>query len=297
METSRLGKQKKETLRPHTTRVLLHVLQERDTVFTHYFFLFGRHKINRNILLTPEGNVKLGGSGSIMNHKEGAGERKRRRRSMTMVEIPASWLAPESNLSASSSSPVTPPNDPFSLGSTSMTRSLSMPSITDGERAVPEASTETDIWALGVACIELSQGRAPGPDTPILASFGAHKGKPSLGSNSPLAMSRVGGENSPIQNITWSNYGQVIVGATAAAASQFNNNEIYGPAGMGMSEDMWCFISRCLTPEPEARPTVRELLKVLFFLCASTNFESRHEEGRGVHGSYKRFFFSVGPIH
>ncbi|KAF9924292.1 hypothetical protein BGZ65_008426, partial [Modicella reniformis] len=57
-----------------------------------------------NILLTLDGHVKLGGTGSVMSHKEGAGERRRRRRSLTMTELPASWLAPESN----SSSPMTP---------------------------------------------------------------------------------------------------------------------------------------------------------------------------------------------
>ncbi|KAG0010102.1 hypothetical protein BGZ81_002976, partial [Podila clonocystis] len=107
-----------------------------------------------NILMTAHGHVKLGGSGSIMDHKEGAGERKRRRRSLTMAEFPASWLAPEST--------PTTPTSPSSLYSP-------VAPLLDhsGSHTMPEASTETDIWALGVACIELSQGRAPRPETPI----------------------------------------------------------------------------------------------------------------------------------
>ncbi|KAG0051395.1 hypothetical protein BGZ83_003818 [Gryganskiella cystojenkinii] len=212
------------------------------------------------ILLTPEGNVKLGGSGSIMNHKEGAGERKRRRRSMTMVEFPASWLAPESSISASSS-PTTPtptgPSSTFAAGGASMTRSLSMSSINEGERAIPEASTETDIWALGVACIELSQGRAPGPDTPLLATFGAHRGKPYF-NNGALTQNGSNEKSNQSLSLGWASYGQGLFGGLAKPM----NSEEYGPLGMGMSEEMWCFISRCLTPEPEGRPTVTELLKV-----------------------------------
>jgi len=230
--------------------------------FLSYFSLI--YLYIRNILLTPEGNVKLGGSGSIMNHKEGAGERKRRRRSMTMTEFPASWLAPESIIS-NPSSPVTPTGAVSSIapGTAPMTRSLSMSSINDSERAVPEANAETDIWALGVACIELSQGRAPGPDTPILASFGAHKGKPQFNNTNLYSQSQ--GTSADLNGlphvISWSNFGQKMIGGV----SNFLGGDVYGPAGMGMSEEMWCFISRCLTPEPEARPTVRELLKVIYF--------------------------------
>lgn len=38
---------------------------------------------------------------------------------------------------------------------------------------------------------------------------------------------------------------------------------------MGLSEELWMFIGRCLTPEPEARPTVHELLQDPFVVMHS----------------------------
>ncbi|KAG0267723.1 hypothetical protein BG011_000035 [Mortierella polycephala] len=195
-----------------------------------------------NILLTFDGNVKLGGSGSIMNHKVGAGERKRRRRSLTMLEFPANWLAPESNpdhpMSPSSimtspyASPTTStaPTSPMSPGSQGF----------DGmSRRTPEASTAMDIWALGVACIELSQGRPPRSDAAMLASFG-RQCRPQA---SPIPLSW---EAAAAQAVGW---------------GQLQTDSASGSEGADMSEDMREFVAKCLTPDPEERLTVHELLK------------------------------------
>ncbi|KAG0333366.1 hypothetical protein BG004_000881, partial [Podila humilis] len=198
-----------------------------------------------------DGDVKLGGSGSIMDHKEGAGEKKRRRRSLTMSEFPASWLAPESTPTTPSS-----PSSPYS----SFPRSFDSPSHPHQQQhTMPEASTETDIWALGVACIELSQGRAPRPETPIFVSFGEQR------MTSTLSLSPSRSANN--------------VAAAASACSGTGGGETWnysgsGPYGgmmmmMGLSEELWMFIGRCLTPEPEARPTVRELLQDPFIVMHS----------------------------
>ncbi|KAF9154856.1 hypothetical protein BG015_011801 [Linnemannia schmuckeri] len=101
-----------------------------------------------NILLTLDGHVKLGGSGAIMSHKEGAGERKRRRRSLTMSEFPATdGVSPDAKLSG---------------------------------------------WCLPSEALEA--------------------------------------------------------------------------VGMGMSKEMWMFIRKCLTPDPEARPSVQDLLQDPFIV-------------------------------
>ncbi|KAG0091121.1 hypothetical protein BGZ92_001421, partial [Podila epicladia] len=188
-----------------------------------------------NILMTANGHVKLGGSGSIMDHKEGAGERKRRRRSLTMAEFPASWLAPESTPTTptSPSSPYSPISPLFDPGS---------------QHTMPEASTATDIWALGVACIELSQGRAPRPETPIFVSFGEQRMTSTL-SLSPRALSNAGSTSG---RDPWSHFGGGGQGGMMMM--------------MGLSEELWMFIGRCLTPDPEARPTVHELLQDSFVL-------------------------------
>ncbi|KAF9900637.1 hypothetical protein EC991_007063 [Linnemannia zychae] len=107
--------------------------------------------------------------------------------------------------------------------------------------SMPGASTETDVWALGVACIELSQGRPPRPETPILASYGDWRHITTLGN---------------IASAT---------GDVSAPTSQQNGwhlpNDVLETVGMGMSEEMWVFIRKCLAPDPEARPTVQELLQ------------------------------------
>ncbi|KAF9344729.1 hypothetical protein BGX26_003988 [Mortierella sp. AD094] len=193
-----------------------------------------------NILITTDGKIKLGGSGSVMNHKEGAGERKRRRRSLAMTEFPTSWLAPESN----PSSPTTP-----TTASGTEDKDWTMDNDkphndalgTKQRQWMPNASAVADVWALGVACIELSQGRAPGPDMPILALFGEQR---IVGSQSTVLGRRSDG--SLIGNMGWSNNQQT---------------ETFGAARMGISEVMWSFIARCLTPEPEFRPSVQELLE------------------------------------
>ncbi|KAI8601063.1 kinase-like domain-containing protein [Dissophora ornata] len=206
-----------------------------------------------NILLTVDGRVKLGGSGSVMNHKEGAGKRKRRRRSLTMSEFPASWLAPESNPSS--------PTSPSGVGAIDI--------INDHDNGVdshsrhhsqtyfqwtPEASAETDVWALGVACIELSQGRPPRPEMPILALFGEQRlvGQQQASGNS---VSFEGGYSGGIGN-----------GNSTFAGWESVQTEPFGAAGMGMSEEMWSFIAKCLTPEPEARPSVHDLLQDPFIV-------------------------------
>ncbi|KAF9288555.1 hypothetical protein BGZ74_000903, partial [Mortierella antarctica] len=185
------------------------------------------------------GKGHLGGSGSIMDHKEGAGERKRRRRSLTMAEFPASWLAPEST-------PTTPtsPSSPYSPVAPLFDHSGS-------QHTMPEASTATDIWALGVACIELSQGRTPRPETPIFVSFGEQRMTSTL-SLSPRALSNSGSASG---RDPWSQFGGGGQGGTMMM--------------MGLSEELWMFIGRCLTPEPEARPTVHELLQDPFIAMHS----------------------------
>ncbi|KAF9413544.1 hypothetical protein BGZ94_000685, partial [Podila epigama] len=196
-----------------------------------------------NILLTADGYVKLGGSGSIMDHKEGAGERKRRRRSLTMSEFPASWLAPEST-------PATPltPSTSYSFQESNSFSTLAM----------PEASTETDIWALGVACIELSQGRPPRPETPIMVSYGEQRMTSTLtlspsrsfGNIADMTTAATTNTTQATSSNPWSNFGVANVG-------DMNGTMMM----MGLSEELWVFIGRCLTPEPEARPTVHELLQ------------------------------------
>ncbi|KAF8956967.1 hypothetical protein BGZ46_002282 [Entomortierella lignicola] len=188
-----------------------------------------------NILFTADGNIKLGGSGSILTHKEGAGESKRRRRSLTMIEFPTSWLAPESNPSL--------PTTPCS---------------TKQNQWIPNASASTDVWALGVACIELSQGKPPGPEMPILALFGERR---LVGTPPAIPARRCDGS---LGNMKWDNLQQ--------------QTETFGAASMGMSEEMWSFIARCLTPDPEARPNVQELLEdplIVRYNTPSTEFLER----------------------
>ncbi|KAF9365858.1 hypothetical protein BGX34_007946 [Mortierella sp. NVP85] len=125
-----------------------------------------------NILLMLDGHVKLGGSGSIMNHRTGAGERRRRRRSLTLNELPVSWLPPES-ISISSNPPgtgtITADVDARKKYGTGDSGTLH--SSSSYSQWSPIASSETDIWALGVACIELFQGTAPKRGMPILTMF------------------------------------------------------------------------------------------------------------------------------
>lgn len=204
--------------------------------------LLSHLQTHSNILLTLDGHVKLGGSGAIMSHREGAGERKRRRRSLTMSEFPVSWLAPESNLSTSLTP--TPPSDIHS-DSTLLLGGDEMNDMQQHYRmshAIPGASTEADVWALGVACIEVSQGRPPRPETPILASYGDRRYTTALGNIASIA-----DEVSPTTNKT---------------GGWCLQSEALEAVGMGMSEEMWMFIRRCLTPDPEARPTVQDLLQV-----------------------------------
>ncbi|KAF9974744.1 Serine/threonine-protein kinase 4 [Actinomortierella ambigua] len=343
-----------------------------------------------NMLLTQEGQVKLGGSGVIMNHKEGAGERKRRRRSLTMAEFPASWLAPETSASASST-PATPaaPSSPsgFQQQQQQQYHSSSTPSPLGPTRprhssygeasaqqhgpaegrpstgwgsggvssnnsnggGMPEATIEADIWALGVACIELCQGIPPQPQAPILSIAAAvavaknagrnngggddvlssRAGTPisdessstkgdlqnggrrtcSNSSNSSINSSgnghgRGSPEGDPSHSITMSaSHPSMAISSTSPSFTSiysplledlggssgggmmtFNNNGIYmsssgsvlgddskrggdhSHGGVGdltsrMSPMFWNFVARCLTPEPAARPTVRDLLK------------------------------------
>ncbi|KAF9382575.1 hypothetical protein BGX21_001792, partial [Mortierella sp. AD011] len=193
-----------------------------------------------NILLTTDGKIKLGGSGSIMDHKKGAGERKRRRRSLAMTEFPTSWLAPESNPSSSKL--------PTAVsGAEGMDRTMNNDKLhndassTKRGQWMPNASATTDVWALGIACIELSQGRAPGPDMPILAVF---EEKQIVDSQSTAFGRRSDG--SLVMNMGWGSIQQT---------------GTFGAARMGMSEEMWSFIARCLAREPESRPSVQELLE------------------------------------
>ncbi|KAF9995887.1 hypothetical protein BGZ79_010385 [Entomortierella chlamydospora] len=194
-----------------------------------------------NILLTTDGKIKLGGSGSIMDHKKGAGERKRRRRSLAMIKFPTSWLAPESNPS-SSKSPTAASGAEGMDGTMNDDKPQNDASSTKRGQWMPNASATADVWALGIACIELSQGRAPGPDMPILAFFGE---KQIVDSQSTVLGRRSDG--SLIVNMGWGNIQQT---------------GTFGAARMGMSEEMWSFIARCLTREPESRPSVQELLEV-----------------------------------
>ncbi|KAF9194631.1 hypothetical protein BGZ50_005994 [Haplosporangium sp. Z 11] len=195
-----------------------------------------------NILLTLDGDVKLGGSGSIMNHKVGAGERKRRRRSLTMLEFPANWLAPESNLDhpmSPSSSMTSPYTSPTTSTAPTPPMSPGFQGFEDISRRTPEASTAMDIWALGVACIELSQGQPPRSDAAMLASFG-RQCRPQA---SPIPLSW---EAAAAQTVGW---------------DQLQTDRMSGAEGIGMSEDMRAFVVKCLTPDPEERPTARDLLK------------------------------------
>ncbi|KAF9915664.1 Serine/threonine-protein kinase 3, partial [Linnemannia zychae] len=201
-----------------------------------------------NILMTLDGHVKLGGSGSIMSHKEGAGERKRRRRSLTMSEFPASWLAPESSLS--------PPLSPTSPTENHLESAF----LSAGEKmndmqqyrllTMPGASAEADVWALGVACIELSQGRPPRPETPILASYGDWNYTSTLGNIASIR----GREPTATEATVNKNGGWCLPSEPLEAV------------GMGMSKEMWTFIRKCLTPDPEARPTVQDLLQDPFIV-------------------------------
>ncbi|KAF9081595.1 hypothetical protein BGX23_000705 [Mortierella sp. AD031] len=204
-------------------------------------------------MLTLDGRVKLGGSGSVMSHKEGAGERKRRRRSLTMSEFPASWLAPESNLSPPTSSTDSNPGSslPLSMGGEGGSDGVNEMRRQQQYRlpAMPGASAEVDVWALGVSCIELSQGRPPRPETAILASYGDWRFTTTLGNIASIAEAS----------------------STATVSSSKSNgwclpSEAMETVGMGMSEEMWTFIRKCLTPDPEARPTVQELLKDPFIV-------------------------------
>ncbi|KAG0376133.1 Serine/threonine-protein kinase 25 [Mortierella sp. AD032] len=197
-----------------------------------------------NVMLTLDGHVKLGGSGSIMSHKNGAGERKRRRRSLTMSEFPTSWLAPESSLSP----PLSPSSPTDHCTESALFQGRGGTSDLQQYRllSVPGASMEADVWALGVACIELSQGRPPRPETPILASYGDWRYTATLG------------------NIT------SVTGDVAATTSKQSGwclpNDTLETVGMGMSEEMWVFIRKCLTPDPEERPTVQDLLQDPFIV-------------------------------
>ncbi|KAK3827361.1 MAG: kinase-like domain-containing protein [Linnemannia gamsii] len=197
-----------------------------------------------NVMLTLDGHVKLGGSGSIMSHKNGAGERKRRRRSLTMSEFPTSWLAPESSLSP----PLSPTSPTDHCTESALMQGRGGMSDLQQYRllSVPGASMEADVWALGVACIELSQGRPPRPETPILASYGDWRYTATLG------------------NIT------SVTGDVAATTSKQSGwclpNNTLETVGMGMSEEMWVFIRKCLTPDPEERPTVQDLLQDPFIV-------------------------------
>ncbi|KAG0272290.1 Serine/threonine-protein kinase 3, partial [Linnemannia exigua] len=209
-------------------------------------YLHGKNHVHgdikaSNIMLTLDGHVKLGGSGSIMSHKSGAGERKRRRRSLTMSEFPTSWLAPESSLSPPLS-PISPTDNCTESAPLLQGRGSGMSDLQQYRLlSVPGASMEADVWALGVACIELSQGRPPRPETPILASYGDWRYTATLG------------------NIT------SVTGDVAATTNKQSGwclpNDTLETVGMGMSEEMWVFIRKCLTPDPEERPTVQDLLQ------------------------------------
>lgn len=171
-----------------------------------------------------DGHVKLGGSGSVMNHKVGAGERRRRRRSLAMTQLPVSWLTPESTRIQ--------PNSPAETSKVDST---------------PLANAEADVWALGIACIELFYGRPPKPEMPILASFmdpgsmgQAAIGDSMSGYSTPLAIS------GNTVGTSWGNF----------------RIETHCPVRMGMSEEMWSFVARCLAPDPAERPRVNDLLEV-----------------------------------
>ncbi|KAG0324915.1 hypothetical protein BGZ99_001274 [Dissophora globulifera] len=250
-----------------------------------------------------------------MNHKEGAGERKRRRRSLSMTELPASWLAPESNLP----SPPTSSTGPFSLLASSINTAFNdnnhsgnnddddssggsdkednctvdTDSDNDIDESVsstprsflrsqsynerhspwtPDASTATDVWAVGVACIELSQGRPPRPDMPILAMFGdqRHTGlKPqqlhhqSQREDGFLGIKPDNGFGSSFRG----GYAEMFGNAGGVSWSNGQGAEdVHGVAQMDMSEEMWSFIAKCLTPVPEARPAVLDLLQDTFIV-------------------------------
>ncbi|KAI8350829.1 kinase-like domain-containing protein [Mortierella sp. GBAus27b] len=185
-----------------------------------------------NILLMVDGHVKLGGSGSVLDHKTGAGERRRRRRALTMAELPLSWLAPEATPILSNPPGARVPRDSASI---------------------PFASAETDIWALGIACIELFQGRPPKPDTPILKWLE----EPRFAGQT-AAGNYMGGFSTPLGmtgNVTGGSIGGW--GSIQTGVRDFRTE---------MSEEMWSFVGRCLTPDPMARPRVRDLLEDAFIL-------------------------------
>ncbi|KAI7821898.1 hypothetical protein BC939DRAFT_199116 [Gamsiella multidivaricata] len=191
-----------------------------------------------------------------MNHKEGAGERKRQRRSLTMTEFPASWLAPES----SPSSPIATPNSPKFKIEAGTADSLMQGSVGSSSllQWIPGASAETDVWALGVTCIELSQGRPPRPEMPILALFGEQR----------LVSQEAGNSSSSTEGRGYF--------ATDNGGWDSFQEETFGAVGMGMSEEMWAFVARCLTPDPEARPSTQELLEDPFIMQYSKPFHLLH---------------------
>ncbi|KAG0241837.1 hypothetical protein BGX31_000851 [Mortierella sp. GBA43] len=200
-----------------------------------------------NILLMVDGHVKLGGSGSVLDHKTGAGERRRRRRALTMAELPLSWLAPEATPILSNPPGARVPRDSASI---------------------PFASAETDIWALGIACIELFQGRPPKPDTPILKWLE----EPRFAGQT-AAGNYMGGFSTPLGmtgNVTGGSIGGW--GSIQTGVRDFRTE---------MSEEMWSFVGRCLTPDPMARPRVRDLLEAK---CRASGTDPTYD---GVCGSVR----------
>lgn len=187
-----------------------------------------------------------------MNHRAGAGERRRRRRSLTMNELPVSWLPPES---------ISIPSNPLGAGTISVGIDARKKYGSSGDggtlhssSSYPQwtsiASTETDVWALGIACIELFQGTAPKRGTPILSMF----------EESTLA-----GQGTTGNIINGFSAPMAMTGGTVGSSMNgWGNFQIgmYSGARMGMSVEMWSFIARCLTSDPAARPKVHELLKV-----------------------------------
>ncbi|KAG0234129.1 Serine/threonine-protein kinase 4 [Actinomortierella wolfii] len=222
-----------------------------------------------NILLTLDGQVKLGGSGAIMNHKEGAGERKRRRRSLTMSEFPASWLAPETSATTTAAaasvpaSPSTPSSPtayqqqqqqssiPPSPGATLQRSSSFADTVSGGggqqgsndigsagwsagggsSGGMPEATIEADIWALGVACIELCQGMPPQPQAPILSiatAVAVAKCSGCNGDNSRDVSSRTG---TPVSDGSSDTMGEGESGGGKSTSSSSTSNGDGSPEG------------------------------------------------------------------
>ncbi|ORZ27882.1 kinase-like domain-containing protein, partial [Lobosporangium transversale] len=219
-----------------------------------------------NILLTMDGQVKLGGSGTVLNHKEGAGERKRRRRSLAMTEFPVSWLAPELNNSAvccpSVISGTRVKNCP--LGHDNTNNNTENPNSSSW---TPRASTETDIWALGIACIELSQGRPPRPEMLLLAMLDEQKpvSHQQIALSSPAfdIVDRLGGIKFGGIGLE---SGSRTPGWESLQSTASSANESLGAVGLGMSEEMRSFIAKCLTPDPRTRPNVYDLLQDPFII-------------------------------